>query len=153
MRQFLTLFALSLAFPGCGNSLNCALLGDNLRGHVTFTNAYPPFVNDRITVQASTDSFTSVTETAVIDNMQNLPTVPYKLCVPNNVNVQVRAFADRNKSGTWESGEGAGRADDDNGNNATFKNFNIPSSSSSSSDNEWEIVDSVNFHLDRTDAQ
>ncbi|MBL7715591.1 MAG: hypothetical protein JNL01_08995 [Bdellovibrionales bacterium] len=152
MKPLIALLTLSAALYGCGNSFSCAIYGDNLRGHISYETTVSPQATDRVVVQASADGFTTVSDTSTIENMQALPTVPYKMCVDNDTNLTIRAFVDRNTSYAWEAGEPAGRMDNTSGSNGTFKTFNIPSNSSSAQ-KEWEIVDSVNFALDNTAAQ
>src|SRR4051794_7418589 len=87
--------AVSLLLVGC-NDLECAVMGDNLQGRITFAEEVPIVPGARITYQWSKDSFTSVAGRSSVNNYDGLVTFSYSLCVENDVDFQVRAFQDTN---------------------------------------------------------
>jgi hypothetical protein len=110
----------SCSLLACGNALNCAISGDNLKGHVTFASGVSVQAGANLVVQYSTDSFVSVAKSTIKTNEQGLVAFPYGMCVPENTDVQVRAFQDLNLNGTIDSGDAQGRHDGTDTGNAAF---------------------------------
>lgn len=141
-------------FLGCGKDTNCAVKGDNIKGHINFTNAIAPTAGKNIIIQYSTDNFSTVKDSKTMYNLQGLVTVPYSFCIDNDVNAVLRAFQDDNKDGTWQSGEGAGRDDGTSTGNATYTTHNLPAPQSNTNPPvEWKIDKGVDIWIDTTTAQ
>ncbi len=135
---------------GCGNSLSCALLGDNVRGRINFAPSVPIESRAPLVVEWSTDSFATAGISSSKNNEHDLLTVPYTLCVDNNKNIQFRAYQDRNGNRQPDAGETAGRYDGTPDGNAGFITKNVPSvgSASSSTASTWEKISSIDITLD-----
>jgi len=130
----------------CGNSITCAIQGDNLRGHVLFAEGVEIDSNADIVVQVSTDSFVSAPMTkSQFHNVNGLVSVPFEACIDNDTAYQVRAFQDSNRDGVLDSGEIVGLYDDTEDGNSTLKSINIPGSADNST---WEVKKDINLTLD-----
>ena len=110
-RIIASLLALA-AFPGCGNAINCALHGDNLKGRVGFAQSVAIRLDAAVVIQYSTDSFATVVLGSTSQaNPQGLVTIPFGICAPSDLDYQLRAFQDLNGHGTPDAGEAIGRDD------------------------------------------
>ncbi len=137
---------LGLVSTGCGNSITCALQGDNLRGHVLFAEGVTIEPTAAIVVQVSTDSFaTAGTTKFSVVNTNALVSVPYEACVDNDTTYQLRAFQDLDQDGVLEAGEAIGLYDDTDTGNAAYQSVTIPSSVDQST---WTIEKDINLTLD-----
>jgi hypothetical protein len=145
---------LAMGASGCGNALNCAINGDNVRGHVLFGQAAQVDAGARVVVEWSKDGFGAVDGLDTIDNAQGLVSVPYSLCVDNNIEVSIRAYQDENGNGAWESGEAAGRDDGTSDGNATYTTHNLAGAEpSGDASGNWEVEKDVNVWLDGSTSQ
>jgi hypothetical protein len=103
-------------------------------GYVVFTGAVSIVPNSQVVVQWSTDSFASTVYTgAGVPNVQNAVAVPFgfsvQLCGP--MTIQVRAFQDPGYTGSWASGEAAGRYDGTDSGNGSFTDVTLAPSDAS----------------------
>lgn len=141
------IFAASAA--GCGNSLNCEIMGDNVHGRVNFDGAINVNSDAQVVVELSEDSFSTVKRSRTVLNRQGLLSVPFSLCADSDVPFQVRAFQDDNHNGAWDSGsEGAGRDDGSSGTHEAYSTRTVTSSDLGSS--SWDEVKDVNISIDET---
>jgi hypothetical protein len=125
------IFVAAAAFSavGCGNALDCALNGDNLKGRLTFGSGVAVRTDANLVIQYSTDSFGSNKISGTKTNPQGLLTVPYTFCVASGT-YQLRAFEDLNKNGELDSGEPSGRLDGTDTGDASFVSKTITTTSS-----------------------
>lgn len=110
---------MGLALTGCGNAIDCAVNGDNLRGRVTYGQNVAIHGEANVVVQYSTSSFATDTVSDPQSNLQGLLTVPYGFCVPSGT-YQLRAFQDLNKNGELDVGEPWGRLDGTDSGDAAY---------------------------------
>jgi hypothetical protein len=151
---YLSLAILPLVTTGCGNQLNCAINGDNVKGHIGFTSTITPKTTSQIVVQYSTNSFTSVSDSKNLSNEQGLVVLPYTFCAANDADIAIRAFQDDNGNGNWDSGEGAGRNDGTTDGNANYLTHNFPHPQPSATPPvEWKVDENVDITLDSTSSQ
>ncbi|HLE01570.1 MAG TPA: hypothetical protein VJB59_15005 [Bdellovibrionota bacterium] len=143
-------FAMMVLVSGCGKSTSCVLHGDNLKGRITFAANIPVLTDAPLVVEWSRDSFATVSGRSTSNpNIHGLVSVPYSLCVDNDVNVQVRAYEDINRSTTLEGTEYAGRYDQSSTGDVAFVNVLVPSSpSSTNGENNWEVKEGVDIVID-----
>jgi len=143
-------FLMIMLFAGCGNSANCALKGDNLKGRVTFAGNVLVQPEASVVVEWSKDSFATVSGRSISKpNVQGLLSVPYSLCVDNDINVQVRGYEDINDNITPDGSEYAGRYDQTSNGDAPFVNVQVHASTASgSTQSTWEIKEGVDLVID-----
>lgn len=134
-----------LLVSSCGNSLNCAVLGDNAKGRVTFGSAVSVAPGAAVVVEWSTNSFSSVSGRTSRSNVHGLLSIPYSTCIDSAVDVQFRAYQDMNDNTQIDAGEASGRFDLDGGGNATYVSKQVPVSSASS---DWKILEGVDIAID-----
>ncbi|HAR44533.1 MAG TPA: hypothetical protein DCS07_18190 [Bdellovibrionales bacterium] len=148
------IISLGALMTSCGNQLTCAIQGDNIKGHVNFTGAVPAQAGKTIVIQYSKDNFSSVAHASTVSNLQGLISVPYSFCVDNEVDAVFRAIQDDNGNGSWESGEGSGRADTTSDGNAPYKVYNLPVAQPSATPPvPWKVESGVDIAIDSTTAQ
>lgn len=141
-------FAVQL-LAGCGNELDCALNGNNLKGRVTFAGNVPVQTGTTVVVQWSRDSFATVSgHTTSAANVQGLLSIPYGLCVDTDVNIQVRAFEDTNGNSSPDTGEPSGRYDQTSNGNGNFVDVLVHSTSSGNSSSSRDVKEGVDIALD-----
>jgi hypothetical protein len=146
MNQWFRYLPWFFMLTGCGNSLNCAINGDNLKGRILYSSNVPIQTDSPVVVEWSKDSFSTVSGRFISDkNVQGLVTVPYSLCVDNDVDVQLRSYEDVNGDNQLTTGEYAGRYDKTDNGDGTYTNVNIPSSVSNSN---WKVSDGIDITLD-----
>lgn len=142
---------MTILLTGCGNSMNCAILGNNVNGRINFGDR-APFGSQRtqLKVELSKDIFATVWQSQVVDNSQNLISVPYSLCADNNVNFTIRAFSDQNANGKWDAGEGTGRDDGTSDGNAAYVTRNIPytAPADKNTSGDWKKINGVDIWID-----
>lgn len=144
-------FTLAILLSGCGNSLNCFINGDNLRGHIQLGPVSPVASSGKIQVEVSTDAFTSVDDTNYIDNLQKLPVVPYTVCSSTGKSLSVRAFVPRAGNSSYASGDPSGRYDGTSDGNAAYKTFTIPEPQPSATPAvDWQQKYNIDFVVDTT---
>jgi len=130
----------------CGNTITCAIQGDNLRGHVLFAEGVEIDSDADIVVQISTDSFASAPMTkSQFHNVNGLVSVPFEACIDNDTSYEVRAFQDTNRDGVLDAGEQVGLYDDTENGNGTPKPISIPGSADNTT---WEVKKDINITLD-----
>jgi hypothetical protein len=137
--------AVALSATGCGNSLNCALLGDNLRGRVSLAADIPLEEGADIIVEWSDDSFATVSNSNSSTNVHGLVAIPYTACISNDIAYAVRAYQDTNQNGKGDAGEYLGQYDDTSDGNGTLKTITVPGSADN---NEWQVEDGIDITLD-----
>ena len=143
-RGLLCLAAL-FSTAGCGNSLNCALLGDNLRGRISLASEVPLDEGADIVVEWSDDAFATVSDSSSSTNVHGLVSIPYTACVSNDIAYSVRAYQDANGNGTGDTGEYLGQYDDTADGNGTLKTVTVPGSTDNT---EWQVEDGIDITLD-----
>lgn len=131
---------------GCGNTLDCALKGDNIRGRITFAPAIAIRPESRIVVEWSTDSFSGATRAGftTLNNLHGLPSVAYSLCATDGATYQFRVFQDLDGDSTLDAGESSGRDDGTADGNAAYVSRLLRKST----ENTWETIDDVNITVD-----
>lgn len=111
--------ALAGTLAGCGNAVDCAINGDNLKGRVTYGAGVTVHQDANLVIQYSVSSFATDFSNGIKTNPQGLLTVPYGFCAPNGT-FQLRAFQDLNGNGSLDSGEPSGRLDGTSTGDATY---------------------------------
>ncbi len=139
------LIACTLVLGGCGNSLKCALQGDNLKGHVTLAEGVPLASGADVVIEVSSDSFVTAAETVTRENLHALVAVPYSACISNDVDFNVRAFQDINGNGALDAGEFLGLYDGTSDGSGTARTVNLPADETNET---WEVEDGVDITLD-----
>lgn len=140
--------ALVLGASGCGNTLNCAVLGDNLSGRITFANGTRAELNGSIVIEWSKDSFATVGGRGYISNNHGLLTFRYSVCVDNDVPVAVRAYQDENEDRVQSTGEASGRYDGTDTGDAAYLTKTVPGGVTAGQTSRWEKVDGADINLD-----
>ncbi len=145
-----------LLILGCGNSFNCAIFGDNIRGHVMLGPLAPVSSSRKMVVEVSSDGFSTVSNIATVDNFQSMVVVPYTVCGDTGKTLSVRAFVDQGSSGTYVTGAPSGRYDGTSDGNAAYKTINFPTASSSSKDSsssDWKKDYNIDIAIDTVGGQ
>ncbi len=137
-----------LLLISCGSEVGCALYGDNVEGHVTFTSTAPATLGAIVVIETSEDDFASIKRTVKVVNQQGFLTVGYSICADVDIVFKVRAYRDVDNDNAWESGEGAGRNDGTSDGHSTYTSHTI-----SNSDGQWSVESGVNVYLDATTSQ
>lgn len=135
----------SLLSGGCGNALNCAILGDNVKGRVTFGSSVNVVAGSAVIVEWSMDSFSSVSGRSTQRNIHGLLSVPYSTCIDSGVDVQFRAYQDLNENTLLDGGEAYGRYDQTGSGDASYLSKQVPASSASS---DWRVLEGIDIAID-----
>ncbi len=145
-----------LLLLGCGSSFNCAIFGDNIRGHVMLGPLAPTSSSRKMVVEVSSDGFATVSNIATVDNFQSFVVVPYTVCGDTGKTLSVRAFVDQASNGTYVSGAPSGRYDGTSDGNAAYKTLNFPAASTSSKDSsssDWKKDYNIDIAIDTVGGQ
>jgi len=138
---------LVLGSAGCGNSLNCSILGENLKGRIDYSSEVDLEKDSTLVIEWSSESFATIDDSKTLQNIHGLVTVPYSACLELDSDYQVRVFQDTNGNGTLDTGETYGLYDGTSNGTGTATVVNLPSSENNEN---WQMEDEADITIDAT---
>lgn len=151
----LLIMATGLATAGCGNTLDCIIRGDNVKGRIVFGPGAPARARANTIVETSTDGFATSGDSGTSEhNLHGFISFDYSLCAPNDADFSVRAYQDENGNGTWDPGEANGRDDGTSDGHGAYRTYRLAAPIETEDDaGVWNVQRGVDITMDSKGAR